>query len=98
MRRPSRRSAMGSDRPGGSRVAWRGRRPWWSPLNFLDASGRQFVRLLRHAPRRLAIGIERVGERDGVEVVLLGILGKRRIDVEHDGHVALLARLEALLA
>ena len=46
---------------------------------------------------RLAHWIEGVGERDVLQRVLFGILGELGIDVEHDRHVALLARLHGLL-
>ncbi len=59
-----------------------------------DLSG---LRALRHRLLRLAHRIEGVGERDVFQRVLFGILGELRIDIEHDRHVALLARLHGLL-
>src|SRR4051812_20024777 len=86
---------MGLDRRGGSRgAAWRARRPFRSPLVNLALSRRRAV---RDGPRWLALRIERVGQRDGVEVGAVGVLRQRGIDVEDHRHVAGLARLQALL-
>src|SRR5437879_1064590 len=46
--------------------------------------------------RRIAHGIEGVGQRNGPQAVVLAVLGKLRIDVEHHGHLALLARAHGL--
>src|SRR5439155_10598221 len=46
--------------------------------------------------RRIAHGIEGVGQRNGLQPVVLAVLGKLRIDVEHHGHLALLARAHGL--
>src|SRR5215471_2616172 len=107
------RPATDSGRPGGSRDAWHEPRPFaWSPSSlharssrtalFLDYLSELLARVrqpraVRPRGLRVAYRIERVGQRDGVEVVLVGIRDELRIDEEHHRHLALLARLEPLL-
>src|ERR1044072_2907391 len=59
--------------------------------------GRRFRSAIRDRLRRRALRVERIGQRDGIEIVELGIVAERRIDVEHYWHFALLAGREALL-
>src|SRR5690348_13817544 len=47
---------------------------------------------------RLTHWVHRIGERDGGEAILLGVLHDLRIDEEHDRHVTLLAGAQLLLA
>ena len=55
------------------------------------------VRRLRH--RLLGIGqpVEGIGQRDGVERILVAVIDDLGIDVEHHRHLARLARLHGLL-
>src|SRR5262245_32633647 len=95
MRIPHRPPAMGSDQPGGSRVAaWRERRPLsWSPLKL----ARNLVRCPSGRLLGLSLPVESVGQRDGIEIVLVAIASNRRVYVENHGHLARLARFQALL-
>src|SRR5262245_6355276 len=95
MRIPHRPPAMGWDQPGGSRVAaWRARRPLsCSPLKL----ARNLVRRPGGRLLGLSLPVESVGQRDGIEIVLVAIGGDRRVYVENHGHLARLARFQALL-
>src|SRR3954454_19147530 len=52
---------------------------------------RRFHAAIRNRLRRLAQRVERIRQRDGVEVVEFVILRERRIEIEHHRHLALLA-------
>ena len=54
-------------------------------------------RRLGDRPLRLAQPVKGVGQRDGVEIVLVVIFHDRRIDIEHHRHLARFAGLQALL-
>src|SRR5262245_11590467 len=68
-------------------------------INFAPACPRSTAArpAVRHGLGRFANRIHGVGQRDRVEVVVVGIPGELRIDEEHHGHLATLAGFEPLL-
>src|SRR6478735_8088155 len=104
---------MATGRRGGSRVSWRGPWPFEVSISGGSVDPQILrsitLRFSLEPPcplvitrgdrlrRRILHGKEGVGQDDRLGVVVLAVVDDCRIDVEHDGHFALLTRRQALL-